>query len=67
MKLGPDGSVYFVNYQRYLYKDEEGTPKENTEIFKRVNGNSMDLDFSVVSGLDAGKQQGNHFPAVLTE
>ena len=51
MKLGPDGSVYFVNYQRYLYKDEEGTPKENTEIFKRVNGNSTDLDFDASGNL----------------
>ena len=48
MKLGPTGSMYFVNYQRYLYKDEQGTPKENTEIFKRLNGNATDLDLSLI-------------------
>ena len=50
MKLGPTGSGYFVNYQRYLYKDEQGTPKENTEIFKRLNGNVTDLDFDFAMG-----------------
>ena len=45
MKLGPDGSIYYVNSQRFLCKDDEGTPKENTEIFKRLNGNASDLDF----------------------
>lgn len=54
MKLGPTGSVYFVNYQRYLYKDEQGTPKENTEIFKRLNGNVTDLDFDSNGNLFAG-------------
>ena len=54
MKLGPTGSVYFVNYQRYLYKDEQGTPKENTEIFKRLNGNATDLDFDSNGNLYAG-------------
>ena len=54
MKLGPTGSVYFVNYQRYLYKDEQGTPKENTEIFKRLNGNATDLDFDSNGNLFAG-------------
>ena len=54
MKLGPTGSVYFVNYQRYLYKDEQGTPKENTEIFKRLSGNATDLDFDSNGNLYAG-------------
>ena len=54
MKLGPTGSVYFVNYQRYVYKDEQGTPKENTEIFKRLNGNATDLDFDSNGNLYAG-------------
>ena len=54
MKLGPTGSVYFVNYQRYLYKDEQGTPKENSEIFKRLNGNVTDLDFDSNGNLFAG-------------
>lgn len=54
MKLGPTGSMYFVNYQRYLYKDEQGTPKENTEIFKRLNGNATDLDFDSNGNLYAG-------------
>ena len=54
MKLGPTGSVYFVNYQRFLYKDEQGTPKENSEIFKRLNGNATDLDFDSYSNLFVG-------------
>jgi len=54
MKLGPTGSVYFVNYQRFLYKDEQGTPKENSEIFKRLNGNATDLDFDSYGNLFAG-------------
>ncbi len=54
MKLGPTGSVYFVNYQRFLYKDEQGTPKENSEIFKRLNGNATDLDFDSYGNLFVG-------------
>ena len=54
MKLGPTGSVYFVNYQRFLYKDEQGTPKENSEIFKRLNGNATDLDFDSYGNLYVG-------------
>ena len=54
MKLGPTGSIYFVNYQRFLYKDEQGTPKENSEIFKRLNGNATDLDFDVNGNLYVG-------------
>ena len=54
MKLGPNGSVYFVNYQRFLYKDEQGTPKENSEIFKRLNGNATDLDFDSYGNLFVG-------------
>jgi len=54
MKLGPTGSIYFVNYQRFLYKDEQGTPKENSEIFKRLNGNATDLDFDENGNLYAG-------------
>ena len=54
MKLGPTGSVYFVNYQRFLYKDEQGTPKENSEIFKRLNGNATDLDFDSNGNLFVG-------------
>jgi len=54
MKLGPTGSIYFVNYQRFLYKDEQGTPKENSEIFKRLNGNATDLDFDSYGNLFAG-------------
>ena len=54
MKLGPTGSVYFVNYQRFLYKDEQGTPKENSEIFKRLNGNVTDLDFDSNGNLFTG-------------
>ena len=54
MKLGPDGSIYFVNYQRFLYKDEQGTEKENSEIFKRLNGNATDLDFDSFGNLYVG-------------
>ena len=54
MKLGPDGSIYFVNYQRFLYKDEQGTEKENSEIFKRLNGNATDLDFYSFGNLYVG-------------
>ena len=54
MKMGPTGSIYFVNYQRFLYKDEQGTEKENTEIFKRLNGNATDLDFDVNGNLFVG-------------
>ena len=54
MKLGPDGSIYFVNYQRFLYKDEQGTEKENSEIFKRLNGNATDLDFDAFGNLYVG-------------
>ena len=54
MKLGPTGSIYYVNYQRYLYKDEQGTPKENSEIFKRLNGNATDLDFDINGNLFTG-------------
>ena len=54
MKLGPNGSLYFVNYQRFLYRDEQGTPKENSEIFKRLNGNATDLDFDVNGNLYLG-------------
>ena len=54
MKMGPTGSIYFVNYQRFLYKDEQGTPKENTEIFKRLNGNATDLDFDENGNLFLG-------------
>ena len=54
MKLGPTGSVYFVNYQRFLYKDEQGTPKENSEIYKRLNGNATDLDFDSYGNLFVG-------------
>ena len=54
MKLGPNGSVYFVNYQRFLYRDEQGTPKENSEIFKRLNGNATDLDFDEYGNLYLG-------------
>ena len=54
MKMGPTGSIYFVNYQRFLYKDEQGTDKENTEIFKRLNGNATDLDFDENSNLYVG-------------
>ena len=54
MKIGPTGSIYFVNYQRYLYKDEQDTPKENTEIFKRLNGNATDLDFDANGNLFVG-------------
>ena len=54
MKLGPDGSIYFVNYQRFLYKDEEGTEKEDSEIFKRLNGNATDLDFDSFGNLYVG-------------
>ena len=54
MKLGPTGSVYFVNYQRFLYKDEQGTPKENSDIFKRLNGNATDLDFDSYGNLFVG-------------
>ena len=54
MKLGPTGSIYFVNYQRFLYKDEQGTPKENSEIFKRLNGNATDLDFDSYGNLFVG-------------
>ncbi len=54
MKLGPTGSIYFVNYQRFLYKDEQGTPKENSEIFKRLNGNATDLDFDANGNLYLG-------------
>ena len=54
MKLGPTGSIYFVNYQRFLYRDEQGTEKENTEIFKRLNGNATDLDFDENGNLFLG-------------
>ena len=54
MKLGPTGSVYFVNYHRFLYKDEQGTPKETSEIFKRLNGNATDLDFDSYGNLFVG-------------
>ena len=54
MKMGPTGSIYFVNYQRFLYKDEQGTDKENTEIFKRLNGNATDLDFDENGNLYVG-------------
>ena len=54
MKLGPTGSIYFVNYQRFLYRDEQGTAKENTEIFKRLNGNATDLDFDENGNLFLG-------------
>jgi len=54
MKMGPTGSVYFVNYQRFLYRDEQGTEKENTEIFKRLNGNATDLDFDENGNLFVG-------------
>ena len=54
MKMGPTGSIYFVNYQRFLYKDEQGTDKENTEIFKRLNGNATDLDFDENGNLFVG-------------
>ena len=54
MKMGPNGSIYFVNYQRFLYKDEQGTAKENTEIFKRLNGNATDLDFDENGNLFLG-------------
>ena len=54
MKMGPTGSIYFVNYQRFLYKDEQGTAKENTEIFKRLNGNATDLDFDENGNLFLG-------------
>ena len=54
MKLGPTGSMYFVNYQRFLYKDEQDTPKENSEIFKRLNGNATDLDFDENGNLYVG-------------
>ncbi|MBT3936966.1 MAG: IPT/TIG domain-containing protein [Candidatus Marinimicrobia bacterium] len=54
MKIGPTGSMYFVNFQRYLYKDEQGTPKENTEIFKRLSGNATDLDFDANGNLFVG-------------
>ncbi len=54
MKLGPDESIYFVNYQRFLYKDEQGTEKENSEIFKRLNGNATDLDFDSYGNLYVG-------------
>ena len=54
MKIGPTGSIYYVNFQRYLYKDEQGTPKENTEIFKRLNGNATDLDFDANGNLFVG-------------
>jgi len=51
MKLGPDGNIYYVNSQRFLCKDLEGTPKENSEIFKRLNGNASDLDFDTYGNL----------------
>ena len=54
MKMGPTGSIYFVNYQRFLYRDEQGTAKENTEIFKRLNGNATDLDFDENGNLFLG-------------
>ena len=54
MKMGPTGSIYFVNYQRFLYKDEQGTDKEDTEIFKRLNGNATDLDFDENGNLYVG-------------
>ena len=54
MKIGPTGSIYFVNYQRFLYRDEQGTAKENTEIFKRLNGNATDLDFDENGNLFLG-------------
>ena len=54
MKMGPTGSIYFVNYQRFLYRDEQGTAKENTEIFKRLNGNATDLDFDENGNLFVG-------------
>ena len=54
MKMGPSGSIYFVNYQRFLYRDEQGTAKENTEIFKRLNGNATDLDFDENGNLFLG-------------
>ena len=54
MKLGPTGSIYFVNYQRFLYKDEQGTEKEDTEIFKRLSGNATDLDFDENGNLFVG-------------
>ena len=54
MKMGPTGSIYFVNYQRFLYRDEQGTAKENTEIIKRLNGNATDLDFDENGNLFVG-------------
>lgn len=54
MKLGPTGSIYFVNFQRFLYRDEQGTEKENTEIFKRLSGNATDLDFDENGNLFVG-------------
>ena len=43
-----------MNYQRFLYRDEQGTAKENTEIFKRLNGNATDLDFDENGNLFLG-------------
>ena len=47
-------AVFTLLTTKGSYKDEQGTEKENSEIFKRLNGNATDLDFDSFGNLYVG-------------